>query len=325
MTTARIVVLSGAPQKKSKVRFCDQYQRPDTFVWPFYLLASFLLAAVKHMYRSFGARGLDCSIPRIMGILNVTPDSFFDGGACYRDGQLQLDLALRHAERLVLEGADFLDIGGESTRPGANPVSSQEECDRVLPVVEAVAQRLNVVISVDTSNPKLISEAARLGAGMINDVRALQVPGAMQAAAASGVAVCLMHMRGSPGDMQNQPSYEQVVEDVLSFLRQRKRACVSAGIAEGAIWIDPGIGFGKTDEHNLALIRELGRMAELGPILLGVSRKSMFGRLLGREPTERLPGSLAAGLIGVQKGARILRVHDVGATHDALAILRMIG
>ena len=277
------------------------------------------------MYRSFGSRVLDCSVPRIMGILNVTPDSFFDGGSCYRNGELQLDLALRQAERLVQEGADFLDIGGESTRPGARPVSSQEECDRVLPVVEAVAHRLDVVISVDTSNPELITEAAELGAGLINDVRALQVPGAMEAAAASGVAVCLMHMLGSPGNMQNQPSYQDVVEDVLDFLRQRKRACLASGIVEDAIWVDPGIGFGKTDEHNLSLIRELERLSELGPVLLGVSRKSMFGRLLGRETSQRLSGSLAAGLIGVQRGARILRVHDVGPTRDALEILRMIG
>lgn len=260
-----------------------------------------------------------------MGILNVTPDSFFDGGACYRDGELQLDLALRHAERLVREGADFLDIGGESTRPGARPVSAQEECDRVLPVVEAVAQQLDVIVSVDTSNPRLISEAAGLGAGLINDVRALQLPGALEAAAATGVPVCLMHMRGSPGDMQNQPSYRDVVEDVLAFLTLRKRACIAAGISEDDIWIDPGIGFGKTDEHNLELIRQLERLAELSPVLLGVSRKSMFGRLLGRDLAERLPGSLAAGLIGAQKGARILRVHDVGATRDALEILRMIG
>lgn len=277
------------------------------------------------MHQFFGSRSLDCSIPRLMGILNVTPDSFFDGGACYSDGQLQLDLALRHAERLVAEGADFLDIGGESTRPGARNVSSQEECDRVLPVVEAVAQRLEVIVSVDTGNPQLISESARLGAGLINDVRALQLPGALEAAAAAGVPVCLMHMRGSPGDMQEQPSYQNVVEDVLDFLARRKRACIAAGISEAAIWVDPGIGFGKTDEHNLALIRELGRLTALGPVLLGVSRKSMFGRLLGRELSQRLPGSLAAGLIGVQKGARILRVHDVGATRDALEILRLIG
>lgn len=277
------------------------------------------------MHHFFGSRSLDCSIPRLMGILNVTPDSFFDGGACYRDGQLQLDLALRHAERLIEEGADFLDIGGESTRPGARAVSSQEECDRVLPVVEAVTQRLEVIVSVDTGNPRLISESVRLGAGLINDVRALQLPGALEAAAAAGVPVCLMHMHGSPGDMQEQPSYRNVVEDVLDFLALRKRACIAAGISEAAIWVDPGIGFGKTDEHNLALIRELGCLTALGPVLLGVSRKSMFGRLLGRELSQRLPGSLAAGLIGVQKGARILRVHDVGATRDALEILRMIG
>lgn len=277
------------------------------------------------MQRLFGERRLDCSVPRIMGILNVTPDSFFDGGACYKNGKLQLDLALRQAERLVDEGADFVDVGGESTRPGAPPVSGQEECDRVLPVVEAIAQRLDVVISVDTSNPQLIANAAKLGAGLINDVRALQRPGALEAAAAANIPICLMHMLGSPGNMQEQPVYQDVVAEVMAFLAQRKQACLAAGVTEENIWVDPGIGFGKTDEHNLALIRELERLAVLGPVLLGVSRKSMFGRLLGRELSLRLPGSLAAGLIGAQRGARILRVHDVGATRDALEILRMIG
>lgn len=277
------------------------------------------------MHRSFASRTLDFTVPRIMGILNVTPDSFFDGGACYRGGVLQLDLALRHAERLVREGADFIDVGGESTRPGANPVSVQEECDRVLPVVEAVAQRFEVVVSVDTSNPELILESAKCGAGLINDVRALQRPGALDAAAAAGIPVCVMHMQGAPGNMQERPFYKDVVADVRHFLAERKQACLAAGIAERDIWIDPGIGFGKTDEHNLALIRELDQLLEIAPVLLGVSRKSMFGRLLGRELEDRLPGSLAAGLIGCQKGARILRVHDVAATRDVIEIWRMIG
>lgn len=277
------------------------------------------------MQRLFASRGLDISVPRIMGILNVTPDSFFDGGACYREGMLQLDLALRHAERLVQEGADFIDVGGESTRPGAAPVSSQEECDRVLPVVEAIARRLDVVVSVDTSNPSLMIEAAKCGAGLINDVRALQRPGALAAARVAAIPVCLMHMQGAPENMQAQPIYGNVVEDVMHFLGERKQACLAAGIPEVDIWIDPGIGFGKTDEHNLTLIRELGRLLELGPILLGVSRKSMFGRLLGRDLTERLPGSLAAGLIGCQRGARILRVHDVAATRDVIETWRLIG
>lgn len=277
------------------------------------------------MQRSFASRSLDFTVPRVMGILNVTPDSFFDGGACYRNGVLQLDLALREAERMMREGADFIDVGGESTRPGAAPVSVQEECDRVLPVVEAVAQRFEVVVSVDTSNPELMTNAAKCGAGLINDVRALQRPGALAAAAAAGIPVCLMHMQGAPGNMQERPSYGDVGEDVRRFLAERKQACLAAGIAEDDIWIDPGIGFGKTDEHNLALIRELDRLLNIGPVLLGVSRKSMFGRLLGRELEDRLPGSLAAGLIGCQKGARILRVHDVAATRDVIEIWRMIG
>lgn len=260
-----------------------------------------------------------------MGILNVTPDSFFDGGACYRGGVLQLDLALRQAERLIREGADFIDVGGESTRPGADPVSSQEECDRVLPVVAAIASRLDAVVSVDTSNPELMVEAAKHRAGLINDVRALQRPGALAAASAAAIPVCLMHMQGAPETMQERPAYRDVVADVLQFLSARKLACLQAGIAEQDIWVDPGIGFGKTDEHNLALIRELDRLNGVGSILLGVSRKSMFGRLLGRDLAERLPGSLAAGLIGCQRGARILRVHDVAATRDVLEILRLIG
>lgn len=277
------------------------------------------------MNLAFGSRVLDFSRPRIMGVLNVTPDSFFDGGACYQNGMLNLDLALRHAERLVTEGADLLDIGGESTRPGAAPVSSAEECDRVLPVVQAVAARLDVVISVDTSNPQLMREAAKCGAGMINDVRSLQTPGAMEAAAEAGLPVCLMHMRGAPSNMQQQPEYENVVEDVWDFLDFRKRVCTEAGFSAEQVWVDPGIGFGKTDEHNLELLRNLASFQSLGPVLLGVSRKSMFGRLLGRSPSERLPASLAAGLIGCQKGAQILRVHDVAATRDVLEIWRLIG
>jgi len=181
------------------------------------------------------------------------------------------------------------------------------------------------VVSVDTSNPVLMTEAAKSGAGLINDVRALQVAGALEAAAGARIPVCLMHMRGSPEDMQRQPEYQSVVDEVLGFLVRRKNACLAAGISERDIWVDPGIGFGKTDEHNLALIRDTGRLLSIGPVLLGVSRKSMFGRLLGRELEDRLPGSLAAGLIGCQKGARILRVHDVAATRDALEIWRMIG
>jgi dihydropteroate synthase len=272
-----------------------------------------------------GARWLDCSFPRIMAVLNVTPDSFYDGGVCYQNGFLQLDVVLRRADTLLQEGADILDVGGESTRPGAQPISSREECDRVLPIVEALVQRFDTVVSVDTSNPTLIHEAARLGAGLINDVRALQVPGALAEVAASGLPVCLMHMQGAPGTMQDHPEYADPVQEVYAFLAQRCAECVSAGVDPAQLVVDPGIGFGKTDPHNLALLKNLVRFTELGVVLLGVSRKSLFGRLLGRNLAERLPGSLATGLIGCQKGARILRVHDVAATRDVLRMWQLIG
>jgi dihydropteroate synthase len=271
-----------------------------------------------------GTRTLDCSTPRIMAVLNVTPDSFFDGGSCYQQGILQLDRALRRAEVLLKDGADILDVGGESTRPGAASVSSAEECDRVLPVVEALGRTFDTVISVDTSNPVVIREAARLGAGFINDVRALQQPEALAEVAASGLPVCLMHMQGSPQTMQDRPEYDDPVADVHAFLAYRRSLCLAAGIGAEQIVVDPGIGFGKTDEHNLELLRNLGRFTDLGVVLLGVSRKSLFGRLLGRELQDRLPGSLATGLIGCQKGARILRVHDVAATRDALRMWQLI-
>lgn len=272
-----------------------------------------------------GARLLDCSFPRIMAVLNVTPDSFYDGGACYQNGALQLDAVLHRADTLLKEGADILDVGGESTRPGAAVVSTQEECDRVLPVLEALASRFDTVVSVDTSNPRVIHEAGRLGAGFINDVRALQVPGALSEAAASGLPVCLMHMQGSPESMQERPVYTDAVQEVYEFLSLRCADCVAAGIARDHLVVDPGIGFGKTDEHNLALLENLGRFTELGVVLLGVSRKSLFGRLLGRNLEERLPGSLATALLGCQKGARILRVHDVAATRDMLRMWQLIG
>jgi dihydropteroate synthase len=260
-----------------------------------------------------------------MAVLNVTPDSFYDGGACYQDGVLQLDTVLRRADTLLQEGADILDVGGESTRPGAQPVSNQEECDRVLPVIEALALRFDTVVSVDTSNPIVISEAHHLGAGLINDVRALRAPDALAVAVATKLPVCLMHMQGAPDTMQDQPEYTDAVEEVYGFLARRRADCVAAGMAPAHLVVDPGIGFGKSDEHNLALLKNLGRFTELGVVLLGVSRKSLFGRLLGRNLTERLPASLATGLIGCQKGARILRVHDVAATRDVLRMWQMIG
>ncbi|SDJ91279.1 Dihydropteroate synthase [Microbulbifer yueqingensis] len=260
-----------------------------------------------------------------MGVLNTTPDSFSDGGRYYREGRLDLDVALSRAERMLAEGAAILDIGGESTRPGAVPVGEQEELDRVVPLVEAISARLEVVISVDTSTPAVMTAAAAAGAGLINDVRALERPGALQAAAETGLPVCLMHMQGQPGTMQQAPRYTDVVAEVSDYLHRRVQACSEAGITREKIVVDPGFGFGKTDEHNLALLRALDRLAPATiPVLAGLSRKSMIGRLLGREVEERLPGSLALAMLAAQRGARILRVHDVAATADVLKLQQLV-
>ncbi|HFT8623015.1 TPA: dihydropteroate synthase [Pseudomonas aeruginosa] len=263
------------------------------------------------------SRVLDLARPHVMGILNVTPDSFSDGGRYDR-----LDDALRHAERMVREGATLIDVGGESTRPGARSVSPTEELERVAPVVERIARELDVVISVDTSTPAVMRETARLGAGLINDVRSLQRDGALDAAVDSGLAVCLMHMRGEPQTMQNAPAYQDVVAEVGAFLQERVDACVAAGIDRERLLLDPGFGFAKTLEHNLVLFRHLQALHGLGlPLLVGVSRKSMIGKVLGREVDERLYGSLALAALALAKGARIIRVHDVAATVD---VMRMI-
>lgn len=272
----------------------------------------------------FGRYDFSSSRPLIMGVLNVTPDSFYDGGGCYTLGRLSLDAVLRRAEQMVEEGADFIDVGGESTRPGATPVSVTEECDRVLPVVSALAERFAVVISLDTSNPVVMREGARLGAGLINDVRALQQVGAMEAAVEAGVPVCLMHMQGTPQTMQANPDYDDPIAQVYEFLSLRRQVAIDAGLSAEQIIVDPGIGFGKVDEHNLALIKNLRTFTSLGPVLLGVSRKSMFGRLLGRKLPDRLPGSLAVALIGCQNGASIIRAHDVAATRDIITMYELI-
>ncbi|MBF7729541.1 dihydropteroate synthase [Pseudomonas sp. N040] len=267
---------------------------------------------------SCGSRVLDLSCPQVMGILNVTPDSFSDGG-CF----VVLDKALRHAEAMVLAGATLVDVGGESTRPGARQVSAGEELDRVLPVIEAIASRLDVIISVDTSTPLVMREAARLGAGLINDVRALRRDGALQAAADSGLPVCLMHMRGEPGDMQQQVHYDDLLGEVRDFLQQRVGLCVEAGIPAERILLDPGFGFAKTQEQNLSLFKHLDCLQELGhPLLVGVSRKSMIGKVLEREADGRLFGSLALAALAVAQGVSILRVHDVAPTLD---VVRMVG
>lgn len=266
-------------------------------------------------------RHLDLSTPAIMGVINTTPDSFSDGGTLYRNQRLDLDAALARARSMVDEGAAILDIGGESTRPGAAPVSLQQEMDRVLPLVERISAELDVVVSVDTSSPGLMSAAAAAGAGMINDVRALQRAGAMQAAAASGLPICLMHMQGEPGDMQQSPHYGHVVDEVVDFLAARVAACESEGIERSRLLVDPGFGFGKTVDHNLRLLAQLANFSALGlPILVGLSRKSMIGKLLGRAVHERLPASIALALLAAERGAAIIRTHDVAPTLDAIRI-----
>ncbi len=266
-------------------------------------------------------RPLSLSRPVVMGVLNATPDSFSDGGTLYRGARLDPALAMARVRAMVAAGAAIIDVGGESTRPGAAPVSAAEEMERVLPLVERIVAELEVVVSVDTSTPALMTEAARLGAGLINDVRALTREGAMAAAAATGLPVCLMHMRGEPGNMQQAPSYGDVVTEVAGYLRRRVAACEAAGIRRGRLVLDPGFGFGKTVAHNLRLLRGLPDLAALGsPLLVGLSRKSMIGRLLGREVHERLPASLALAVLAVERGARIIRAHDVAATVDALAM-----
>lgn len=222
---------------------------------------------------------------------------------------------------MVAAGAAIVDIGGESTRPGAAPVSAAEEAERVLPLVERIAAELDVVISVDTSNPALMTEAARLGAGLLNDVRALTRAGALEAAAATGLPVCLMHMRGEPGSMQRDPQYADVVVEVRDFLASRVAACEAGGIGRERLLLDPGFGFGKSVAHNLLLLKGLPQLAGLGlPLLVGLSRKSMIGKLLGREPGERLPAGLALAVMAVERGAAVVRTHDVAATVDALAM-----
>lgn len=272
-----------------------------------------------------GNRALDLSSPVVMGILNITPDSFSDGGVLYANNRIQRDDCLRVAEKMLSDGARIVDVGGESTRPNAQPVSSQEEMDRVLPVIEAIASRLDVIISVDTSNPQLMRAAAEKGAGMINDVRALQHEGALQAVAQIGLPVCLMHMQGAPDTMQENPHYDDVVTEVRTWLQMRVAACVQAGISAKKLLLDPGFGFGKTLEHNVDLLRHLNVLVQLPhPLLVGLSRKSIAGKLTGKPLAERLPASLALAQVALDRGARILRVHDVAETVDMLTVWRAV-
>jgi dihydropteroate synthase len=267
-----------------------------------------------------GGRPLVLDRPRIMGVLNVTPDSFADGGRwpARKD-------ALQHALRMAAAGADIIDVGGESTRPGAEPVAADEELDRTIPLIEALYDEIVLPISIDTSKPEVMRAAADAGAGLINDVWALRREGALETAAALGLPVCLMHMRGEPGSMQQDPQYEDVVEEVERFLLDRAADCVAAGMERHRILIDPGFGFGKRLEHNLALLRGIPRLAEHGyPVLVGLSRKSMLGQLTGRPVEGRVSASVAAALLAAQAGAAIVRVHDVAETRDALSILNAV-
>jgi dihydropteroate synthase len=261
-------------------------------------------------------RILDLSAPVVMGVLNVTPDSFSDGGQ-----HANVEEAIARGERMVEEGAAIVDVGGESTRPGAVPVSVAEEIRRVVPVIERLVARVRVPVSVDTSKPEVMRAAIAAGACMVNDVRALGRPGALESAAAGGAAVCLMHMQGEPASMQDQPHYADVVAEVRAFLAARVAACGAAGIARQRICVDPGIGFGKTPAHNLALLAHLADLRADGlPVLVGVSRKSLVGIITGRAPGDRLAGSVAFAALAVAHGASIVRAHDVAATVDAVRV-----
>ena len=262
-----------------------------------------------------GPRTLGFDRPRIMGILNVTPDSFSDGGQFST-----FDDALRQVERMLAEGADLIDIGGESTRPGADPVSLQEELDRVIPIVEAVAARFDTIISIDTSKALVMTVAAGAGAGLINDVWALQREGALAAAADTGLPVCLMHMQGRPTTMQSDPSYHDVVTDVIDFLEQRRDEAVNVGILREQILLDPGFGFGKTFAHNIALLRGLPRLVASGPVLTGLSRKRMLAEMLDDHESDRTVASVMAAMRCIEQGATIVRVHDVRQMADALKV-----
>jgi dihydropteroate synthase len=266
-----------------------------------------------------GTHSFDLTRPLVMGVLNVTPDSFSDGGRYVDPAR-----AVEHALRMREDGADLVDVGGESTRPGAAPVAEADEVARVLPVLTALVAN-GIAVSVDTRKPAVMRAAIEAGAAMINDVDALCAPGALEACAAGDVGVCLMHMRGDPATMQTAPVYDDVVYEVRAFLAARVDACVAAGIGRERIVIDPGFGFGKTLAHNLALLRSLGEFVALGcPVLVGLSRKSSLGQITGRETGDRLAASLAAALAAVVRGAKILRVHDVRETVDALKVWRAV-
>ena len=272
-----------------------------------------------------GDRQIDLSIPVCMGIINATPDSFSDGAELQRSGttsfQLDIDKALFRAETMVAEGATFVDVGGESTRPGAATVSEQEELDRVIPLIAAISASLDVCVSIDTSSPVVMKEALDSGAQLINDIRALAIPGAAELLASTKAAVCLMNMQGAPSTMQKTPSYGSVVLEVFDFLKSRVAYSLECGIEQDRLLIDPGFGFGKTVQHNYQLLKNLGYFSQLEiPLLVGLSRKSMIGEVVARPVEQRLAGSIAATTLALASGARIIRTHDVAATMDAIRV-----
>ncbi|GAA0795585.1 dihydropteroate synthase [Marinobacterium sediminicola] len=271
-------------------------------------------------------RKLDLSTAQVMGILNVTPDSFSDGGSVYSDRKLSVEMALRKAIQMVDEGATLIDIGGESTRPGADPVPVEEELERVIPVVERLSQEIDVILSVDTSAPEVMRAAADAGAGLLNDVRSFSRPGAFEVAASTELALCVMHMQGSsPATMQLKPEYEDVTEEVEHFLQFQLQRCSDVGIAQDRLLLDPGFGFGKTLQHNLELLNRMERLQGLGaPLLVGTSRKSMVGMTLNKPVDQRLYGSLATVALAISKGAKIIRAHDVAPTVDVVRMTEAV-
>lgn len=274
---------------------------------------------------NFAGIELDLNKPQVMGVVNVTPDSFSDGGTLYSDNALSVAAAVDRAAQMVAEGASIIDVGGESTRPGADAVSVDEELSRVVPVIEALRARFDVAVSIDTSTPQVIAAAAQAGAGLINDVRALQREGALEAAADTGLPICLMHIQGEPKTMQQEPHYDDLFGEISDYFAQRITACEAVGIARDKLILDPGFGFGKTLQHNLQLLKNMQRLQSFGlPLLVGMSRKSMIGNTLNKPVDERLYGGLAVAVMALERGASIVRTHDVAPTVDALAMVHAV-
>ncbi len=274
---------------------------------------------------NFAGLELDLTQPQVMGVVNVTPDSFSDGGSLYTNNSVSIAAAVDRAAKMVAEGASIIDVGGESTRPGADTVSVDQELSRVIPVIESIRQRFSVAVSIDTSTPQVITAAAQAGAGLINDVRALQRDGALQAAADTGLPICLMHIKGEPKTMQQAPCYADLLADIGAYFAERIQACEAVNISREKLILDPGFGFGKTLQHNLQLLRDMQQLPTFGlPLLVGMSRKSMIGNTLNKPLNERLYGGLAVAVLAFERGASIVRTHDVGATVDALQMTQAV-